>query len=355
MSSLKSDPVGGGGEYGHLKLNTQGNFRELYKVGSILGEGAFGTVRLVTSRADGSKWAVKVIEKSTVTPGDHALRTEIDILCRVDHVNCVCLREWFDEPKRVLLVMEYISGGTLFDKIVADGRYDERTARRHFIELARGLAYLHECGIAHRDLKPENFMLARDGDRAAAAKLTDYGLSKILDVVGGGGEKTICGTPSYVAPEIVKMLQGGDQDGTYNALAADAWSLGCNLYVLLSGYPPFWRYEDNQKKLFEHVAMNDWSFDQPCWKDVSEGGKALVRALMEPDLEKRLTVADALDDPWCRKAAGDDAAGEGGGKDLSAAFENIRLRVLNRRFRKAGLVIMANNRFAKGVTHTAKE
>lgn len=121
MSSLKSDPVGGGGEYGHLKLNTQGNFRELYKVGSILGEGAFGTVRLVTSRTDGSKWAVKVIEKSTVTPGDHALRTEIDILCRVDHVNCVCLREWFDEPKRVLLVMEYISGGTLFDKIVADG------------------------------------------------------------------------------------------------------------------------------------------------------------------------------------------------------------------------------------------
>ena len=91
MSSLKSDPVGGGGEYGHLKLNTQGNFRELYKVGSILGEGAFGTVRLVTSRADGSKWAVKVIEKSTVTPGDHALRTEIDILCRAFYGFCRCV------------------------------------------------------------------------------------------------------------------------------------------------------------------------------------------------------------------------------------------------------------------------
>ena len=84
---------------------------EQYKVGSVLGEGAFGAVRLVTCKADGTEWAVKIIEKSRVHPGDHSLQTEIDILCRVDHVNCVRLKEWFDEPKRVLLVMEHLSGG----------------------------------------------------------------------------------------------------------------------------------------------------------------------------------------------------------------------------------------------------
>ena len=239
-------------------------------------------MRLVTCKADGTEWAVKIIEKSRVHPGDHSLQTEIDILCRVDHVNCVRLKEWFDEPKRVLLVMEHLSGGTLFDRIVDDGRYDEERARKAFVELASGLAYLHECGIAHRDLKPENFMLSASDD-AAAAKLTDYGLSKILDSLEGGSERTVCGTPSYVAPEILKTLTDG---GTYNAVSADAWSLGCNLYILLGGYPPFWRFEGNQKKLFQHIVMNDWSFDQPCWDDISDDAKRLIRALMEPDLEE---------------------------------------------------------------------
>ena len=89
------DPVMGGGEFGKIKLN-RGNFKDLYKVGSILGQGAFGIVRVVTRKVDNSKWAVKVIEKSRINPGDHALQTEIDILCRVNQPNCVCLKEWFD-------------------------------------------------------------------------------------------------------------------------------------------------------------------------------------------------------------------------------------------------------------------
>ena len=87
---------------------------------------------------------MKIIEKSKIDPGDHSLQTEIDILCRVDQENCVCLKEWFDEPKRVLLVMEFVTGGTLFDRIVNNGRYNEEAGRKAFVELASGLAYLHE-------------------------------------------------------------------------------------------------------------------------------------------------------------------------------------------------------------------
>ena len=98
----------------------------------------------MTCKADSTKWAVKIIEKSKIDPGDHSLQTEIDILCRVDQENCVCLKEWFDEPKRVLLVMEFVTGGTLFDRIVNNGRYNEEAGRKAFVELASGLAYLHE-------------------------------------------------------------------------------------------------------------------------------------------------------------------------------------------------------------------
>ena len=334
-TSLVLDPAGGGGEFGPKKLN-RSPFKELYKVGTVIGEGAFGTVRLVTHRAENTKWAVKIIEKSKIDPGDHALRTEIDILCRVDHVNCVGLKEWFDEPKRVLLVLEYVHGGTLFDRIVDAGRMDEERARRAFVELASGLAYLHGKAIAHRDLKPENFMLSSK-KTDAVAKLCDYGLSKILDQ-SEDGEKTVCGTPSYVAPEILKTLSSG---GSYDAVKADAWSLGCNLYVLLGGYPPFWRYDDNQRRLFDHIVMNDWSFDQPCWKKVSDEAKALIKALMEPDLDKRVSVAEALDDAWCAKEAST--------AELPETLESIKAYVRARKFRKTGLVIIAQGRMARAV------
>ena len=127
------------------------------KVGSILGEGAFGVVRLVTCKSDHSKWAVKVIEKSKVDPGDHSLQTEIDILCRVKQPNCICLREWFDEPTRVLLVMELVTGGTLLDHIVNSGHFNEEVGRTIFRDLATGLEYLHAAwdrssGLETREL-----------------------------------------------------------------------------------------------------------------------------------------------------------------------------------------------------------
>ena len=210
-----------------------------------------------------------------------------------------------------------------------------------FYFVVRPAPYLK--GVAHRDLKPENFMLSSNKPDAVA-KLTDYGLSKILVDPAGGAEQTVCGTPSYVAPEILKCLQTG---GSYNAVIADAWSLGCNLYILLSGYPPFWRYDDNQRKLFDHIMMNDWSFDQPCWKKISDEAKSLVKALMEPDIAKRLSVKDAIKHPWCGTAASTD--------DLSEALENMKIHVLQGRFKRTGLAIIAKNRMTALLKPSADE
>jgi|AntAceMinimDraft_11_1070367.scaffolds.fasta_scaffold21352_1 serine/threonine protein kinase len=191
-------------------------------------------------------------------------------------------------------------------------------------------------GVAHRDLKPENFMLSSN-KASAVAKLADFGLSKILVNPGGGSEQTVCGTPSYVAPEILDCLNDG---GVYNAVVADAWSLGCNLYILLSGYPPFWRYDDNQKALFDHISINDWSFDQPCWESISDDAKNLVRELMEPDLTKRLSVKDAVNHKWCSDKAPE--------TELTLTMEKLKLHVVNNRFKKTSLAIMAKHRMSMG-------
>jgi len=231
--------------------------------------------------------------------------------------------------------MEFVTGGTLFDKIVNQGKFTEEAGRKAFVELATGLAYLHELGIAHRDLKPENFMLSTNKPDAIC-KLTDYGLSKILQDPNAPAEQTVCGTPSYVAPEILTCLDS--EDAAYNGVNADGWSLGCNLYILLSGYPPFWRYDDNQAKLFQHIKKNDWGFDQPVWKEISDDAKDLIKKLMEPDLEKRLLTKDSINHKW--------VTGKAPEVELTTTVSNMAKTLMTKRFKKAVKVTMAANRFA---------
>lgn len=228
----------------------------------------------------------------------------------------------------------------MFDRIVNSGKYNEEAGRKAFFELTTGLAYLNDQGIAHRDLKPENFMLASNKPDAVV-KVADYGLSKILQS-GDSQAQTVCGTPSYVAPEILECLES---DGSYDAIKADGWSLGCNLYILLGGYPPFWKYADNQRKLFDAIMANDWSFDQPVWDEISDDAKALIKKLMEPDVSKRLKPKDALKDKWVTNKAPE--------KDLNVAVENMKLHVLQSRFRKAGLAVMFKSRLGGPETVSA--
>lgn len=179
-------------------------------------------MKSAVSKADNSHWAVKCIDKASLSAEDEeALRVEVEVLQLVDHANIVKLKEVFDCQKTFYMVMEEMSGGELFDRIVEKEKYSEKEASLVVEKLARALLYCHAKGIAHRDLKPEN-LLYQSTDPDAEIKIADFGLAKL--VKGDSLMQTACGTPGYVAPEILEGRPYGAE--------VDMWSLGVITYIL---------------------------------------------------------------------------------------------------------------------------
>merc|ERR1719181_2095859 len=179
----------------------------------------------------------------------------------------------------MILVMELVTGGELFDRIVARGNYTEKDAASLMATLCDALAYLHEQAIVHRDLKPENLLYdspAEDAD----IKVADFGLARVVS--GKDMMKTACGTPGYVAPEILK-------NKGYDSGAVDLWSVGVILYILLCGFPPF--YEEELPALFDQILHARYDFPSPWWDNISKDAKDLVTKLLELDPTTRLTAA----------------------------------------------------------------
>jgi len=199
-----------------------------YILGKALGEGTFGKVKLGTHILSGEKVAVKVLEKSKIKDKKDVERIsrEIKILNQLHHPNVVQIYEIIETEKDLFLVMEYASGGELFDLIVQNQRLKERTASKYFQELVAGVHYIHKLGVCHRDLKPENLLI--DFDKSL--KIVDFGLSNTYEK--GQTLKTACGSPCYAAPE---MIAGN----RYHGLKSDLWSCGVVLYAMLCGYLPF--------------------------------------------------------------------------------------------------------------------
>ncbi|EGG21446.1 putative protein serine/threonine kinase [Cavenderia fasciculata] len=265
---------------------TQGNVEEFYFVSKELGRGAFSVVREGTKKTNNEKVALKYIEKKFVKKKHiEQLRREIDIMKKVNHPNVLALKEIFESDTHLTLVMELVTGGELFYKIVERGSFTEKDARNVVRQVCAGVEYLHSQGIAHRDLKPENLLCSGDGDEMTI-KIADFGLSKIF----GGGEalETSCGTPDYVAPEV---LTGGSYDN-----AVDMWSIGVITYILLCGFPPF--YASSQNLLFEKILTADYDFPEPEWTHVSESAKQFIRNLIVKDPEQRYTAKRCLEDAW---------------------------------------------------------
>ena len=266
-----------------------GSLESFYSVGRELGQGSFATVRSVTCEKDQTKWAAKCIDKKNLSAEDEkALDTEVEILGSLDHRNIVHLRECFDSKKTFYMVLENCAGGEMFDRIVEKEKYSEHEARVAFFQIITALDYCHGKGVVHRDLKPEN-LLYSDGTEDAALKIADFGLARLFsDEKHMEMMTTMCGTPGYVAPEILKGLK-------YDS-SVDIWSAGVILYILLCGYPPF--YEQNNAALFRQIKSGSFDYPAAQWESISQSAKDLIDGMIIVDPAKRWSTKQILESPW---------------------------------------------------------
>lgn len=279
----------------------------------LLGSGTFAQVRLGIDRQTGDKFAVKLIDKKRFSRNHgsdrcEALKDEVEILRHISHPNIIKLYDFFENEQSMWLVLELVEGGDLFDLLTKNGKgVSESRARTIFRQLVSAVGHLHEKNIVHRDLKPENILVSPGED---LIKLSDFGLSRALGSTGSLME-TMCGTPQYLAPEII----GGARVGYGKEV--DLWSLGVLLYVLLSGSPPF--KDNNQHTILELVKAGRYSFTTPHWDSVSESAKDLVQRLMQVDRSKRLCLKGAQEHPWMKSEEDTEVAANVVGRKRSRA------------------------------------
>ncbi|GCB70647.1 hypothetical protein scyTo_0008630 [Scyliorhinus torazame] len=283
------------------QLNLPKGFRDKYIISKTLGSGVCGEVKMAFEKATCKKVAVKIVHKPkfaqlTSERGDAAAKcsasnvaTEIEILKKLDHPCIIKIEEVFDFEDSFYIVLDLMEGGELFDRVVRSKGLEEQTTKLLFYQMLLAVQYLHDNNITHRDLKPENVLL-ENNDENCLIKITDFGLSKIL------GEtslmKTLCGTPTYLAPEV--LLGAGA--GGYSK-AVDCWSLGVILFICLGGYPPF-SDQIKDMNLRDQIIKGHYKFVLPYWINVSETAKDMVRQLLNVDPNKRFTTKDALNHPW---------------------------------------------------------
>jgi len=261
-----------------------------YEIGETLGTGHFSKVKLGIHKITRERVAIKIIQKPSESKMG-MLKAEVDILTKCDHPNIVRLYKVVDTEKVLYLVMEELKGGELFDRIIAKNHYTEAEARKLTITMLKAIKYLHDQGVAHRDLKPENILL-KDTSEDAEIKITDFGLSKIFssDLEGEVTMKTACGTPGYVAPEVLMHDVYSSQ--------VDLWSVGVIVYILLCGFPPF--YGDNDNQMFRKIKAGQYKFLSPYWDPISADAKEFVSQLLTVDWQKRMDAQQALDHRWLK-------------------------------------------------------
>nr|URM60730.1 YABBY family protein [Gymnema sylvestre] len=256
-----------------------------YEVGRTIGEGTFAKVKFAQNLETGESVAIKVLAKSTVLKHKMVdqIKREISIMKIVRHPHIVRLHEVLASSTKIFIVLEFVTGGELFDKIVNRRRLPENEARKYFQQLIDAVAHCHSRGVYHRDLKPENLLLDSQGN----LKVSDFGLSAIPQQ-GVELLHTTCGTPNYVAPEV---LSGRGYDGA----AADVWSCGVILYVLMAGYLPF--DETDLPTLYQKINLAEFSC--PYW--FSPGCTALLHRLLDSNPDTRIKIDGIRRVPWFRK------------------------------------------------------
>ncbi|KAG6413057.1 hypothetical protein SASPL_125756 [Salvia splendens] len=259
-----------------------------YELGRLLGHGTFAKVYHARHMQSGRSVAMKVVGKEKVIKVGmmDQVKREISVMKMMHHPNIVELHEVMASKSKIYFAMEYVRGGELFAKI-SRGRLKEEAARGYFQQLISAIDFCHSRGVYHRDLKPENLLLDEEGN----LKVTDFGLSAFSDHLRQDGLlHTTCGTPAYVAPEVIGKKG-------YDGAKADIWSCGVILYVLLAGYLPF--QDDNIVAMYRRIYRGD--FKCPPW--FSPEARKLVTKMLDPNPSSRISIAKIIDSSWFKKSS----------------------------------------------------
>ncbi|KAE8688834.1 CBL-interacting protein kinase 11 [Hibiscus syriacus] len=257
-----------------------------YEIGRVLGQGTFAKVYYGRSIQTSHSVAVKLIDKEKVTKVGtiNQIKREISVMRIARHPNIVQLYEVMATKTKIFFVMEYCKGGELFNK-VANGRLKFDFARKYFIQLINAVDFCHSRGVYHRDIKPENLLL----DENENLKVTDFGLSALAESKRQDGLlHTTCGTPAYVAPEVINRKG-------YDGVAADIWSCGVVLYVLLAGYLPF--HDSNLMEMYRKIGKAEFRF--PSWFPPEV--RRLVSKMLDPDPTTRISMSKIRVSGWFKK------------------------------------------------------
>ncbi|XP_051135360.1 CBL-interacting protein kinase 5-like [Andrographis paniculata] len=268
-------------------MEKKGNIlMQKYEVGKLIGQGSFAKVHHARDVKTGRSVAIKIIDKEKIEKVGlmDQIKREISVMRLVQHPNVVQLYEVMASKSKIYFAMEYVRGGELFNK-VAKGRLKEDAARRYFQQLIAAVDYCHSRGVYHRDLKPENLLLDESGN----LKVSDFGLSAIVESKRHDGLlHTTCGTPAYVAPEVIN-------NRGYDGEKADIWSCGVILYVLLAGFLPF--QDPNLMEMYRKICRGD--FKCPQWFPPEV--RKLLSRILDPNSSSRITVAKLMANPWFKK------------------------------------------------------
>ncbi|NWI85345.1 KPSH1 kinase, partial [Pitta sordida] len=257
-----------------------------YDIKALIGRGSFSRVVRVEHKATKQPYAIKMIE-TKYREGREVCESELSVLRRVRHTNIIQLIEVFETQDRVYMVMELATGGELFDRIIAKGSFTERDATRVLQMVLDGVRYLHTLGITHRDLKPENLLYYHPGTDSKIM-ITDFGLASARKKGDDCLMKTTCGTPEYIAPEILVRKPYTN--------SVDMWALGVISYILLSGTMPF--EDDNRTRLYRQILKGKYSYSGEPWPSVSNLAKDFIDRLLTVDPSDRMTALQALKHPW---------------------------------------------------------